>query len=790
MINLEETYTYFISYCSEDVKKEDLDYIIWLFKKATPNYVKPLVFTDLKVGNDIQAFMEKLKNETAVIVLLGPEYAKRIITRKGGVYKEWSIIMDRLEKTEEARRNGMELEGNPNFLEVLPLLYSGEMSNSVPNEISSKVYGDIRNLRTKKNIKGKFIVTQNNQKKYYPLIKDLSDQIRKSWETKLGRGNRESQELFDLFFVDLKAGWKELTADQKHYLNTVFVRTFAFENIDTQSSIFIVGRKGSGKSTITDIVAIRNKERLKGIIPITGEMLNLEAVFSLFDPNQIKSDIKVLFKRSKAFRYGWEVFLRICCIDIITQLSEKGRLTEHQKNHAPILQCWLKEINNHQDSAESDRLKTYFTYAFGRIPSFLDECIKKARPVNEHFYSDVEAFLTRDNFRNYAIPENVQKSAASIFETCRRHFLISLDGFDRAFDDFRKSSEDRQSTIAMQERALFEIEWLSAFLSEVLDIHLDKSNNSLYRLIDFCIAIPQDRFFEILAHERDCYQYRNKYRWLNWSGIELTILLRKRLEQLTGMSAEKFSEKKKKETRSPEERLENIQRVKYPQIPWIVKFTFNERIYKMPLFLYVLRYTFWRPRDILYYYSRLIGNVEGKTKQGYNISTATLRKIIFDATYNVLRDEYLTEFQPALNNISEIVNLFKGKKQVMPYAEVDGTLRDTKFMVALSSTCAGKTEDKIRFLYKTGFLGIYVDKGLREKFNIETPHAFFFNEGTIPLNIIQSSPDNNLRLIIHPVFEGYLALDTTGNELIFNYEWNYLHNLESSLFKTGDGFLW
>jgi hypothetical protein len=63
-------------------------------------------------------------------------------------------------------------------------------------------------------------------------------------------------------------------------------------------------------------------------------------------------------------------------------------------------------------------------------------------------------------------------------------------------------------------------------------------------MLDFCIAVPKDRYLEIQRIERD--SYRNWHRGvpLNWSGIELAILLRKRLEVLTGKKTHKNTPQK------------------------------------------------------------------------------------------------------------------------------------------------------------------------------------------------------------------------------------------------------
>ena len=114
--------TYFISYCTDDVSEEFLEYLIWLLRKSSPQQVRPIVYTRLKLGGDIQAFMHKLDTVDAVIILLSPGYLQRVHERKGGVYSEFSSILDRLEKCERQRERGQELYRPTDYLEIIPLL--------------------------------------------------------------------------------------------------------------------------------------------------------------------------------------------------------------------------------------------------------------------------------------------------------------------------------------------------------------------------------------------------------------------------------------------------------------------------------------------------------------------------------------------------------------------------------------------------------------------------------------------------------------------------------------------
>jgi len=94
---------------------------------------------------------------------------------------------------------------------------------------------------------------------------------------------------------------------------------------------------------------------------------------------------------------------------------------------------------------------------------------------------------------------------------------------------------------------------------------------------------------EIMSNERDAYRYIGKYHDIKWSGIELAIMLRKRLEVIIGESTNKDDR--------PPARLDWILR-QFPCIPQRSLVSVGGKEYEMSVFIDVLRHSFWRPREI------------------------------------------------------------------------------------------------------------------------------------------------------------------------------------------------
>ena len=135
-----------------------------------------------------------------------------------------------------------------------------------------------------------------------------------------------------------------------------------------------------------------------------------------------------------------------------------------------------------------------------------------------------------------------------------------------------------------------------------------------------CIAAPLDRFLEAARINRDSYRAIGRWHSIQWSGIELSILLRKRLEHVlaNGLVSPKHL--------SPEDRLAYVLRSRpFNKLPIDISFEYNDVNISMPLFVYVLRHTFWRPREILLYYSRLLALVDNLKKWNKTINAESLR---------------------------------------------------------------------------------------------------------------------------------------------------------------------
>lgn len=811
---MKETVRCFISYCHENMDMTAVRCLKQFIEAESRNTLKVFIDEDLKVGENISEYMRLLFDVEIIIVLMTPSFKERVESRKGAVYEEYKMICHRFDRLREQMKRGPFEEDQSENFELIPILFSGSHEKSVPDEIDSLKYLNLVGFRPVKSDRKSMIIPRSTKLKYKSVIQEIVNKGQAILSLK-SPDYIESlhNEYFPKLFRELKADWQSPREKEKSYINTLLVKTFSYRRVESQSVCFVIGRKGSGKSTVADAMSIRHRDRYTGHISIIADEFNLETPYATFNTVQMLSEMENYIPRYMCFEFAWEILFYLCAMEIILVMALEKRLTKTQRDTvSPIIE-FMTDLRKTEftelgalnpqgglskdvfsiPSDKKDRLlrmlhgqkDAYFNYAYRSIEQYVNYCIYSARSNGTlaRFHYDIEARVKNfDGFLLYVFGQKVVDAFDSFMKSCKKRILVTLDGFDTAFDKFRTRSILTYKGEARQNRNIFETDWLGSFLSVVVKIRKSFENRPFfYDRIDFCITIPKDRFLEILRTERDSYVYDNRYCTLNWSGIELSILLRKRLEELGSYKTNKLL--------GPEERMIDVLKKKFSHIPINISFEFNHRKYQMPLFMYILRHTFWRPRDVLLYYANIIAMAKDMRKRRKIITADAIRKIIKDTTYVVIRDEFINEFKSTLINIQEIVERFNRCRQVLDFEEVCRIISDLHFKYASGPGRSAGLDSKIDYLYQIGFIGFEVNDQMRSKHSLKHNHAFYFNEGIAPIRGSDSSKYFNCRIIIHPIFCDYLQLDTSNNELVLVTTWEYLKEMESLLFQSSNSFL-
>jgi energy-coupling factor transporter ATP-binding protein EcfA2 len=762
--------TCFISYAHSGMDMDTFQYVIETIKDALSNRVKIFWDRQTSYGKNFHEFMELVTAVQTVIVILTPEYKKRVYTRNGGVYEEFTMIWQRYSEESDSVETKKSLDNTIRKFEIIPILFSGTGEDAIPDEIKALNYLDLTHFRVKRQKNGEYSVTRKDKDTIVPKLTDLASQILASAVLNADEYRKLSETDFDDLFVDLKASW-DRTIDGRNLPSTQFVKTRSYYKIESQQAYFAVGRKGSGKSTLSQIVPQMQANRYKDVIRIEANEFNLEALYSLYSDPQFRSDTSTIIPRQKAFEFTWEAVIMLALMDKLLTMewiqSQRGLLK-------PIAR-FMSRLKNSHSKNDVWLTSDYFGYCFQSIVKFTKECIDNATEKPEMFYTDITRAFKLERFLWFAFGEDVCETLNSLVMMVDQKFLITLDGFDTAFDEFRVNSIRTDDPSNLQKRAYFEIDWLRSLLS--LAIRMKSPNESkFYSALDFCLVAPMDRFMEVVRIERD--SYRNWSRWftIQWTGIELAILVRKRLEGLVKSQTN--------DSLSPEQRLQEILAHKqYKHIPYLIEFEFNEQNYSIELFMYILRHTFWRPREVLYYYARIINLADSFKRWDTPITSEAIRKCIKATTSQIVESEFIEELRSTVVNIESIISVFRKQKSHLDFQTIKSLISNRTFKFATGDLPQNDIVGKTRFLYSIGFIGIKLNSDERTRLGLWHEDVFYFNEGhgIFDDNYLNEDDLAPLTYIIHPIFCEYLRLDTSNSSMPLIFDWKYLRDAEAAL---------
>ncbi|HLO99625.1 MAG TPA: hypothetical protein VK171_13600, partial [Fimbriimonas sp.] len=564
-------------------------------------------------------------------------------------------------------------------------------------------------------------------------------------------------------FRNTKADWHKVVTDGD--LDRLFVKTKAYYRAKRSSKAILVGRKGSGKSTVTQVRNITEASSYSGIINVQADAIRLTSLYHLTTFRQITSDIRNVVTTYTAFQMTWLAFFFFCVLEhAFTAKGDGRRVREYIADVGSNRVSQLFSGQHMFASATSERKNAYFVRAFEGLTEYLSICINDSDNIGSMLARLTPTLMLSHLFGPQLVDAVVRYILAS-----DKPFLVTLDDFDSSFDQFRR--ECLRNKEDMDEASRFELEWLRALLHLVLRPSIDSFGAAMNKKFHFCLTVPKDRYLELRATERDGYIYNNQYTPLDWTGIELAILLRKRLEEDSGFRIDRSRKK------HPWEYLNDVLTDKYPFLPTSIRFTYNGREEELDLFMYVLRHTFWRPREVLQYYGALVAVGHEVARHRYELNASIIRRTIRDEAFNVVRTEFFKEFDTTVN-IETIVAAFRKMKQFCSYDEVASAIHSTEFVLAAGEVYT-TISSKIRYLYSIGFLGVQLLQSDLEFHCMLHEHAFCFNEGELWFELKPDEDLKSLTYIIHPVFKEFLELDSSGNSLVLKMDWAYLSAADS-----------
>ena len=586
-----------------------------------------------------------------------------------------------------------------------------------------------------------------------------------------------------------------------------FVKTKVYNKVKNGGIHIVKGRKGSGKSLLIKTVTDTDEGFYKGAINIITHKIDLSQLFNdLLSLNEdfinnaksmsceisndnkkirrikdgIASDIVDIFNIEKTLTIIWEVYIYLYSALLVNKEYIYNNLLSAQKDYFDIFLTEFRKSFAHYNNIDiKDCTHIIYPYAKEIVFEYIQNTIDKQLENNKNYADVIGNVLSLFNTYNILTDkwgEEAIQAYGELLKLCKKRIIVTFDCWDVSIDKIR---QDIPHTAKYNCEIIsnFEIDWLNSFYELIYSLlRTPQKQEQLYlgNLLDCLICIPHDRYLESMKFNRDSHKYEDLTSDLCWSGVELAIMLRKRIVHIYG---ELENIQRGNDTAPAEKKLELILSSQFPTLPQTVNIIINDKVHSIGLFQYVLRMSFWRPRDILNHFNEILSLVILNEKE--NIDPERMKEMVKravkDATIKIIDEEFIKEYTAIMPNIGKIINEFKNSNVILKWAEIKAILDGTDFA---SVKPMQSFEDKFSFLYYIGFIGIRPTPKIKDDFSLLHDDVFIFNEKDSVLRSIDGPEFSKCEFIIHPAFTNKLSLNFNTDDVLCNFSWEYLHQNE------------
>jgi TIR domain len=766
-----ETITCFVSFSSVDTLEGDIKFLIEFIVKKTGQKIKFKIYFNEKSGTDLQNYMIKeLQDADAVLMLLTPDYKQKVDQqKKSGVLTEHKIIADRLENKNLDTFIPVYWRGSA-ITDVIPEFYFNHESaldlhkfSVLENKQRGPYIADRTELETAADIAK--LVAQLEQS-WLESSKEFEEATRRVESTLLKKDDFDTDRLLDraMFTKQERASY-----DIEYFSNKIFTKTSAYRNIDRYQKSAFTGRKGAGKTTLLKVYKFRNASHYFQPIDVEVNDWDLHDILGDLTFRKPEGDLSYTAQESKIFDFIWPVFLSFAMVRSIQETNLPATV--------PLIKN--REFSNRFEDAKN-RYAKIFLLSVEFVRAFFQTSIDAAPSSTEEQF---KLFLTEKlNVRNCTemlLGENYSEVQFAIkSDINNRKILFCLDRFDTEIQKYRKDLADRKlDEDTRRDWELREIQWILS-LVEMID-HLRSPdyfslNQEFYKtfgpIVDFCVPLPRDRLIEVQRRRRDSIVGAS-HEEICWSPAELLTMLRKRLQIVWEIEEVKIDKAKFHTARK---RFDQLQILANRNLPKIVEMELGSRKYPIDIFLYALRHSFFRPRDILIYFSGVIASLEAARRRHSELTSHAIKAIISKLTFRVVKEEFIGEFTDTIKNLDEVMQKFRFSQQIIDFSFLSSQLESVNFAL-YGGDYETRLAVKIRILYEIGFIGICSQNGQIGGVPSDTFQYFFFAP------MLVDAVDNlevaqQLSYAIHPAFVEYLNLRTGPHPPVMYFNWESIEN--------------
>ncbi len=571
--------------------------------------------------------------------------------------------------------------------------------------------------------------------------------------------------------IGLKEAFSSIKAEDDKILQArmydLFVTTSEYYETEVKGKSIVVGRKGSGKTAILLGYSHNHGAKYKSMSQIDADDIPITSLYNFYlrthirisaelvnKAKEINSEIEYtelasLIDPVRLSSHAWsKAFQNFAIYLAATHLLDENNCSNEERDI-------LFRVTNTIRGQLDDKDVTAFLYAlltenYGEIVDLIQETVSSY--VGNAWAKLISLITNRLLGRFREKPTTDFKNARSIInkyaESNEWNILITFDRFDDFYDkhyeDLQQLKDDHDASYLARRQVLSAI--LEGLILGVSEIKKEKD----YEWLDILITIPMDKFMELDLRERARIELKNVI-MLHWTPLELFDYANRRIAAILG-------------TKIPEGKS-----------PWY--FMFPDTIsnaavknIKEDSFLYLLRHTLWKPREVQMYILKLLERLfEGGI--AFEDREVIFREAIAEQSRDIIRQEFNPEFK---KQYPRLRNLFKQLQASKVYTVVPlSDLMDTLSGSSLSSDITDKTK-VLRRLYYMGVVGVRKIFPAKQKnteptvtqSKQEVAYTFFFNS-----NDHDPFSPNSI-LCFHPMFFDEIGAEHREDYVVNELKWD------------------
>lgn len=698
-----------------------------------------------KTGDNFEKKEELIFSSDSIVIFFSPNY-KKIIDEHDenrGAYREYK-------KINEVNAKGV--------AGIVPVIVEGDEKTAITSEFR-------RNIAEIFDINDIFTKGQNKFKqKYMKKVESIVRKIIKETDLAYKKRDYEFESVDDM----MEVLFGEAAANKKLPHKCMY-ETDAYTSVLAQNRRYIIGRKGSGKTTFFELLEKYDVEafekKFKVLKPISAEEINMERAYVVLSSFANDNELFSLDKRLELF---WEIYTYISAIYIVCLEEELFKIEDERREIFKYAGDIFRNEKFRVEKLTDEKChEALFVSAIETFETFFRSQLIDYSNL-ESFTASLVANYNIDNVLEIYFGNALYKKLKNAILKCRKKAIIALDGFDRVSENFRVRTISYlySNNPQTQQEGKNRLEFEGLFYRSMFNVFekLRMSTKGIMTKVSFCIIIPQDKIDQIKKSDRDFSKYN--FASLSWDAIDLLQMLVKRLEYVYGsVDCEDIVEK-----------FERIMKKHFPTIPLAICINIDGKEESMHLFEYLLRISFWRPRDIIKYFYELYLANKNNIKRRTVLLSDTIKSILYSKASDIIDDEFYAEYKTVITNIEEIMECFRGKNILLDLDEVYEILYNQSFETSALREF-GKPFNKLKMLYELSVLGIWVDRNVKARDNLKCHLCFNYNEGLDPLDILKGNnkfAKEEVKIVINPIFSKKLSLKYNTREVLEGYGWDYL----------------